>query len=157
MNIHEFLVSPTAYLAPEKLLEGLSADDAERRIAGAPHSVAEIVAHLAFWQDWFYGRCAGQDLPLVSSAAAGWPEAPAGSWPRVHSRFIGRLRELVALAEGDMTKPVTPPIEFPPLANYTIGDALIHVATHNGHHLGQVILLRQLLNAWPPPAGSWTW
>ena len=31
------------------------------------------------------------------------------------------------------------------------------VATHNAHHLGQVILLRQLLGAWPPPAGSWTW
>jgi uncharacterized damage-inducible protein DinB len=52
---------------------------------------------------------------------------------------------------------VTPPIEFPPLTHYTIADALTHVATHNAHHLGQVILLRQLAGTWPPPAGSWTW
>jgi len=36
-------------------------------------------------------------------------------------------------------------------------DWFLHVATHNAHHLGQVILLRQLTGAWPPPAGSWTW
>jgi uncharacterized damage-inducible protein DinB len=52
---------------------------------------------------------------------------------------------------------VSPPIEFPPLASYSIGDVLVHVATHNSHHLGQVIVLRQLMGKWPPPAGSWTW
>lgn len=157
MNVGEFLTSPIAYLAPERALDGLSTADAERHVTGAPHSVAEIVAHLAFWQDWFYARCLGQPMPMISSAAAGWPSVPADSWSVVRSRFVGRLQQLSALAEGDVTKPVTPSIEFPPLANYTIGDALVHVATHNGHHLGQVILLRQLQRAWPPPAGSWTW
>ena len=157
MNVREFLISPIAYLAPEKALEGLSAAEAERHVTGAPHSVAEIVSHLAFWQDWFYARCVGQAMPMVPSAAAGWPAVPPDSWAAVRSRFVDRLQELAVLAEGDVTKPVTPPLEFPPLANYTIGEALVHVATHNGHHLGQVILLRQLLGAWPPPAGSWTW
>ena len=157
MNVREFLSSPIAYLPPEKTLEGLSAADAERHITGAPHSIAEIVAHLAFWQDWFHAHCVGQAAPLVSSAAEGWPTVAADSWPAVRSRFLDKLQQLAALAEGDMTAPVTPAIEFPPLANYTIGEALVHVATHNGHHLGQVILLRQLLGAWPPPAGSFTW
>ena len=52
---------------------------------------------------------------------------------------------------------ITPAIEFPPLAHYTVGTALVHIAQHNSHHLGQVILLRQLMALWPPPAGSWTW
>ena len=43
------------------------------------------------------------------------------------------------------------------LARYTVGDALAHLAQHNSHHLGQVILLRQLMTPWPPPTGSWTW
>lgn len=157
MNMREFLLSPIGFLAPEKTLEGLSNADAERHINGAPHSVAEIVAHLAFWQDWFYARCLGQPMPMVDSAAAGWPAVQGDSWPVVRSRFTDRLQQLTSLAEGDMAKPVSPSIEFPPLANYTIGEALVHVATHNAHHLGQVILLRQLLGAWPPPAGSWTW
>jgi uncharacterized damage-inducible protein DinB len=31
------------------------------------------------------------------------------------------------------------------------------MAAHNSHHLGQVVLLRQILGAWPPPSGSYTW
>ena len=157
MNVREFLTSPIAYLPPEKALEGLSTADAERHIARAPHSIAEIVAHLAFWQDWFHARCAGEAAPIVSSAAEGWPAVTADSWPAVRSRFLDRLEQLAGLAEGDITAPVRPAIEFPPLAQYTIGEALVHVATHNAHHLGQVILLRQLLGMWPPPAGSFTW
>jgi uncharacterized damage-inducible protein DinB len=80
-----------------------------------------------------------------------------GSWPEVRARFIDRLQALAALADGDVTAPLTPPIEFPPLAGYTLSDALVHVATHNAHHLGQVIVLRQRQGTWPPPAGSWTW
>ena len=157
MNAQEFLISPIGYLAPEKLLDGLSASDAEHRVSGGVHSVAEIVAHLNFWQDWFHARCTRQRAPMVSSAADGWPAVAPGSWPELRSRFLGRLQQLAALADGDVSKPVTPAIEFPPLAHYTIDDALIHVATHNAHHLGQVILLRQLAGTWPPPAGSWTW
>jgi len=94
---------------------------------------------------------------MVTTAAAGWPAVAPGSWPDVRARFLSRLQQLAALADGDVTRPVTPPIEFPPLAHYTIADALTHVVTHNAHHLGQVILLRQLAGSWPPPAGSWTW
>src|SRR5688572_10199337 len=156
MNAREFLVSPIGYLAPEKLLDGLDATDADHRSTGL-HSVAEIVAHLSFWQDWFYARCTSQPAPMVSSALAGWPEVRPGSLPGLRSRFLDRLQQLAALADGDVTRPITPAIEFPPLAHYTIDDALIHVATHNAHHLGQVILLRQLAGKWPPPSGSWTW
>ena len=66
MNLHEFLVSPVAYLAPEKVLEGLSAADAERRLPGDLHSVAEIVAHLTFWEGLvlraLYGQGRSHDL-----------------------------------------------------------------------------------------------
>ena len=157
VNLREFLIDPVGYLAPEKALDGLSAADAERHVTGVTHSVAELVAHLAFWQDWFHARCTGDAQPMVASAAAGWPAVSAGAWPTVRSRFGARLQQLGALADGDVARPVTPPIGFPPLAKYTIGDALVHVATHNAHHLGQVIVLRQLMGTWPPPSGSWTW
>jgi uncharacterized damage-inducible protein DinB len=32
-----------------------------------------------------------------------------------------------------------------------------HVAVHTAHHIGQIVTLRQLLGAWPPPQGSHTW
>ena len=157
MNLREFLSSPITHLAPAKALDGLDATAAEGHLPGAPHSIAEIVAHMAFWQDWFYARCTGNSVPIVASAAAGWPAVTHDSWPAIRSQFGERLEQLASLSDGDLSKRVEPPIAFPPLANYTIGEALVHVATHNAHHLGQVILLRQLQGTWPPPAGSWTW
>lgn len=52
---------------------------------------------------------------------------------------------------------LTPAIEFPMLAEYSYRDVRAHVAQHNAHHLGQVVVLRQLLGVWPPPSGSCTW
>jgi uncharacterized damage-inducible protein DinB len=31
------------------------------------------------------------------------------------------------------------------------------IAAHNSYHLGQVVVLRQMLGAWPPPSGGLTW
>ncbi|GAC1419193.1 MAG: hypothetical protein NVSMB62_11680 [Acidobacteriaceae bacterium] len=38
-----------------------------------------------------------------------------------------------------------------------VGDQLIPRAAHAAYHLGRVVLLRQMLGAWPPPAGGFTW
>jgi uncharacterized damage-inducible protein DinB len=94
---------------------------------------------------------------MIASAAGGWPSVADGSWPSVREGFVASLESLAALGDADVTRRVAPAIEFPPLADYTVADVLTHVAAHNAHHLGQVIVLRQLQGAWPPPGGSWTW
>ena len=35
--------------------------------------------------------------------------------------------------------------------------AVYHVVEHFSYHLGQIVLLRQELGAWPPPRGGDTW
>ena len=155
MHARDILIEPLEYLAPARAVDGLTSEEAERRAQGAPHSIAEILAHLTFWQDWFCQRCAGISAPVVGRAADGWPAVPSGSWPDLHQRFLAGLQRAAAFADCDA--PITPPIDFPPLAAYTIRDAQVHMAIHNAHHLGQIILLRQMLGLWPPPGGSWTW
>ena len=158
MHARELLADTTPHLSPRLVLDGLAPDLADRRVPGAPHTISEIVAHMAFWQDWFRGRCDGTAGPMPASAALGWvaPEPDAGT--RSAAGFLEGLDRLVALgAASDHGRRIDPPIEFPPLGRYTVGDVLVHVGAHNAHHLGQVVLLRQLLGAWPPPAGSWTW
>jgi uncharacterized damage-inducible protein DinB len=159
MNVRELLIDTLAYIPPARALEQLSCEDAERRPTGASHSIAEIVAHAAFWQDWYLDRCDGAAAPIAPKAAEGWPAVAPRSWPDVHDRFIRGLERAVALAGRDdgLDRPITPPIEFAPLAEYTVRDALVHVSVHNAHHLGQVITLRQMMGLWPPPSGSWTW
>ena len=159
MQPNELLVDTLTYLSPPRTIEGLSSTDAERKIPDAPHSIAEILAHMSFWQEWLCARCAGRAEPMPATASAGWPAIVPGSWPEIHARFIGGLEQATSLGHETerLGLAIAPPIEFPPLAHYSIGDALVHVAQHNAHHMGQVILLRQMMSLWPPPAGSWTW
>ena len=143
---------------PQAVLEGLSADNAERRLdgSGASHSIAEIVAHMAFWQDWFLGRVAGSGEPAPESASIGWPQVDKGDWPKILKQFHEGL-DKVAQLDPSSKAPIDPPFEIPPLAHHDAGDVVSHVALHNSHHLGQVITLRQCMGLWPPPAGSFTW
>lgn len=154
MHREELLVRPVAHMPPDQLLAGLSADDAASRVPGVTHSIVEIVAHMAFWQAWFLDRCQGIPVPPAAHAAEGWPTATAADWLRVHDQFLHGLGRGVGL---QVQGRIDPPLEFPPIANYGVEDALIHVAQHNAHHLGQVVTLRQALGRWPPPGGSYTW
>ena len=92
MNTREFLIAPIAYLAAEKAIDGLSAADAERHVTGVAHSVAEIIAHVSFWQDWFkhvYGECAADGIV----AASGWPRSRRAPASRAVP-FVGCLHQL---------------------------------------------------------------
>ena len=131
MNARELLTEPIGFLAPARALEGLSPELADRRVDGATHSIAEIVAHLNFWQHWFIRRAEGVAEPMVQHAAEGWPAVAPGAWPALQKQFVDGLSRLTAWADatGDaLETPLTPAIEFPPLAHYTKRDVLVHVA-----------------------------
>jgi uncharacterized damage-inducible protein DinB len=148
-----------SYLTPAATLAGLPAELAARKPEGAEHSVADIVAHMAFWQQWFLDRCDGLNVPAPAHADAGWPAVATVRWDIILHRFDDGFQRALHVA-GDqlrLVRPIDPALEFDHLKDYTQGDALIHIALHNAHHLGQVITMRQQLGAWPPPAGSWTW
>jgi uncharacterized damage-inducible protein DinB len=155
--MREWLADTTAHMPPARALEQLAPDEAECRVPGTNHSIAEIVAHLNFWMTWFCERCDGVAAPMVMRARDGWPEVEPGSWPAVQAQFLQTLERAAALGERRLDEPITPPIDFPPIANYTTRDAIVHMSAHNAHHLGQIIVLRQLMGLWPPPSGSWTW
>ena len=159
MHLRGLLVETHAHMPPAHILQDLFEENSIRRIANIPHSIAGIVAHMDFWQRWFLRRCRGENVPMISSASQGWPEAASGSWTEVRERFIAGIEEAAAVGSTLelLDRPLSPPIEFPPFADYTVRDALIHVANHNSHHLGQIVTLRQIAELWPPPAGSWTW
>jgi uncharacterized damage-inducible protein DinB len=159
MAIRELVLDTYVHLAPLKIIEDLSADNAVRTPRSHMHSVAGLVAHMKFWQRWFLQRCAGEAVPMATRAADGWPDVGKGAWPALRARFERGLLEAAALGDdtASLEQPLQPAIEFPPLAGYTRRDALVHLAQHNSHHLGQVVSARQFLDLWPPRAGSWTW
>ena len=68
------------YLGPAAALEGLSEEHVHAKPHGLPHSIAEIVAHMCYWQGWF-NACAETGFTGVPEhAPEGWPAPSNGGW-----------------------------------------------------------------------------
>ena len=148
------------HLEPGAILDGLTADQAHAKPHGLPHSIAEIVAHMGYWQEWF-NRCAVVGFTgLAEHAVDGWPAVSPDGWHAVRARYLHSVEEAKRIAaESDaLGNALLPPgLDIPILAHESLGAGLLHGAVHSSHHLGQIITIRQLLGLWPPPAGTFSW
>jgi len=125
MHVRELLIETTTHVPPSRAIENVSADEAVRRFSGVSHSMAEILAHMVFWQEWFRRRCEGVGEPIPQKAAEGWPEVHRDTWPALRSRFIDDLELFVKMAESsDLDQRIVPALEVQPLAHMTKRDAV---------------------------------
>ncbi|PYE52940.1 DinB family protein [Deinococcus yavapaiensis] len=148
--LERLLDEGSEFVAPSRFLEGLSAYDACRRVPGAPHTIAEIVAHLRYWQVYFLAVARDERPTPPAHASEGWPQVTEAEWDALRGAFLAGLAQTKRLArEGDLARVVRD--------RETLGYKLASHAGHNAVHVGQVILLRRMLGAWPPPSGGDTW
>lgn len=116
-------------------LEGLSDNQARKRLAPFEHTVWEIALHLAVWNE-----------NIVERMTTGEKEAhpPEGSWPevgcdweadkqRLYRSFDEVRINLQSLSEESIRRNA-----------YGLPDLFCRF-THNGYHLGQLWMMRQLL------------
>ena len=78
--------------------------------------------------NWFIRRAEGTAAPMAQRAAEGWPGERRDPGPLSRQQFVDGLSRLTAWADatGDaLDTPLTPAIEFPPLAHYTKRDVLV--------------------------------
>ncbi|MBD3240418.1 MAG: DinB family protein, partial [Chitinivibrionales bacterium] len=68
-------------------------------------------------------------------------------WARSVKSFRTDLKALAAIAADPHTDLFAP---IPHAPDYTILRELLLVADHNAYHIGELALLRQILDAWPP-------
>jgi uncharacterized damage-inducible protein DinB len=148
------------HLGPADVLEGLTADQAHAKPNSLPHSIAEIVAHMCYWQEWFNGCAVAGFTGIAQHAADGWPAVPADAWDGLRTRYLHAIEDAKRIvAESDsLADPLMPPgIHIAALAKESHGSGILHGAVHSSHHLGQIITMRQLMGLWPPPSGTITW
>ena len=142
------------------VLDGLTTDQAHAKPNGLPHSIADIVAHMYYWQEWF-NRCAIAGFTgIPQHAADGWPSVSSDGWDEVRTRFLRSIEEAkrITTESESLDAPLLPPdVHIPTLARESHGSGILHAAVHSSHHLGQIITIRQLMGLWPPPGGSITW
>ena len=146
--------------SPAVVLDGLTAEQALAKPHGLPHSIAEIVAHMAFWQEWFNTSASAGFAGLPEHAAAGWPPVSAENWDALRNRYLAAIEEakrIVATSDSLHESLLPPGVDAPFFGRESRGSGLLHAVLHNGHHLGQLVTLRQVMGLWPPPAGSMTW
>lgn len=145
----------------EQALDGLSAQQSSMVPAGLPHSVTDIVAHVQFWQRYLLGVFRGEDPGWVESADESWPgseaseaesqEAESQEWEALKTSFLRDMGALAVYAQDESFM-----ARHDPQGRFRIVP-LTSFAGHGLYHLGQVVTIRQLIGAWPPPGGGDTW
>ena len=155
------LLEGVGFTHPAKAVAELSGAQATVKPEGSPHSVADILAHMNFWQDFTLSAIAGEPKSVPAKAALGWPAVSENDWDALVEVFTKGLEQALRYAEDEalLTRPLSPSkkIGFGFEKN-TVGSALTEIiAFHNAHHSGQIILLRRMLDAWPPEGGGMTW
>ena len=156
--LREQIYGVNSHLHVLHALEGLDAEAAGARPASSPHSIFQGVHHMLYWQDITLGRLLGRNPARPASAALGWqtPEKPEdeSDWEAAVAGLAEGLRSLESIV-GDPDYDLSRVVD--PERGQTAREEILMVLCHNSYHLGQIVLLRQQLGAWPPPKGGDTW
>ncbi len=156
--LREQLYGVNSHLHLLHALEGLSPAQAGARVAGAPHTIYQVLAHMIYWQDITIARLRREAPERPASSDLGWQTRPApedaGDWEATIAGFAEGLRaieEHLADPGFDLSGPADA------ARRTSAREELLMIQGHNSYHLGQIVTLRQLLGAWPPPKGGSAW
>lgn len=162
-ELQRALTADSAHASPVQILRGVDAAVAGTLVAGATHTIYQELWHVCFWQqmtlDWTDGLETASPLSNELSFP-GAAQVAAEPWAHVCGRFFAGNAEASRRA-GDpaglarMIGCPSPP--GLPMRTMSVEDQLISLAAHNAYHFGRIVLLRQMLHAWPPPGGGFTW
>jgi len=123
------------------ILSGMTARQAAAKPLANAHSVWELTAHIAGWEDVFRRRLAGQlmnepeegDFPVVTDASE-------EAWRRTLARFDETHHSLVDTIAGLTDERMRETI---PGKDYTVEYMLRGLVRHHVYHAGQIALLKK--------------
>jgi uncharacterized damage-inducible protein DinB len=162
-ELAQAIIGDSAAAPAPHILEGLPEELTHRRLPNVPHTIYEELWHLAFWQQVTLDWVRGIETPFPAKPTDGFPpqEDPnAETFAQLRDRFL-ETGEEAAAAANNIAK-LDQLIRCPsrpgtPTRVMSIRDQLISLASHNSYHLGRIVLLRQLHQAWPPASGGFAW
>src|SRR5690606_2547660 len=114
-----------------------------------PHSVWQLLWHMNYWQDFMLAYLKGEAPRNPEHAAETWPEDPMPAseqdWVGEVERFSAGLQQAEQESAKDFSE------EGFGRKRRTRADLLMVIINHNSYHAGQVVLVRRMIGAWPPP------
>jgi uncharacterized damage-inducible protein DinB len=138
-----------AHAGFDAAVEGIAARFRGVRPKGAPHSAWQLLEHLRICQRDILEFCRNPKYVELQFEDY-WPAtvAPptAGAWKKSVTAFRRDREALKALAAD---RRVDLFAKIPHGTGQTYLRELVLAADHNAYHVGQLVLLRRLLGAWP--------
>jgi hypothetical protein len=142
-----------AHLDFDKAVAGLPPELRGRRPHGLPHGPWRLLEHLRIAQWDILRFCIDPRHVSPSFPEGYWPpdDAPPdpAAWDRSVEAFRADLKAMQDLVADPKTDLFTP---LPHGEGQTILREALLVADHNAYHLGQLVVVRRLLGAWPDEA-----
>jgi uncharacterized damage-inducible protein DinB len=160
----ELLYGKGAHANPLACVEDLSAELAGCRVEHLPHSIWQLVWHVNFWTDYELRRMRGEKPHYPEHAAESWPQKSApdseAEWKKEAARFADLIGTLAAIAEAnpnELNREVPAMHPKQETRTSTVHAILWQTLAHNSYHVGQIVLVRSALGAWPPRSGGDSW
>jgi uncharacterized damage-inducible protein DinB len=159
-ELSKSLIGNSAFAPAKTILQALPESTVHAKpTESIPHSIYGEVWHMAFWQEISLDWVEGKPTPVPEHASGGFPSDTVEPWDAVRDRFLAGAQNAAAIANDTdrLEVQVACPTIGAPERTMTVREQLESLAAHNAYHLGRIVLLRQLLNIWPPPDGGFTW
>ena len=138
------------FVALKNAIQGITAEQAAWKPAGADNSIWQILSHLNYYNNAYLERFRGVDFEYDkpdNDATFEQDEALSEeSWRAEVDRFdkiMSEFRELLSNADDAKLSEVAPPAR-----EYPWSVIVSNINAHNAHHGGQIVLMRKLQGSW---------
>ncbi|TXT54591.1 MAG: hypothetical protein BAJATHORv1_60088 [Candidatus Thorarchaeota archaeon] len=135
------------HVDPIRALQAISIDKVVEKPNPQTRSIFELLHHVVLWQNLTIEALQGHDV-IWPKKGEDWPKSNAVSkegWKELVEEFTQGLERAEIVAE--MLESETP---IPAWENMSASNGLLVLVQHNSYHMGQIVLLRQVLGIWPP-------
>jgi hypothetical protein len=144
----ELLRGGSAHLSFDQALADLPTELRGAKADGQPHTIWRLLEHLRINQEDVLGYAVDPDHPSPAFPEGYWPDTDAppsdAAWDASIASFRDTARRFEQLLEDPQTDLLAPLPHDPHKS--ILRQALLN-ADHNSYHLGQIILLRRLMDA----------
>lgn len=122
---------------------------------GVAHSIWQILDHMIYWQEFSLALLRNETPDAPAHASDSWTAIVSPSseseWDNAVQKFLDGLRTAEQMTDDELGQSIGARRER------SRSEVMGMLIGHNSYHLGQVVLVRQMLGTWPPPSGGDTW
>jgi hypothetical protein len=140
-----------AHMSYEDVVADFPADKINVKPPNVPYTPWHLIEHLRITQWDILDYTRNPNYVAISWPTDYWPEQDAktdmAGWQKTIDQFLADLAEMRAIVADPKTD-LTAPIPYAEHGHTVLREALL-LADHNAYHIGELGILRQVMDAWP--------